>query len=77
MAGMNPTQILQIMGAWQKFTSNHPKFPKFLKAVSSEGVREDTVIEVTVTTPEGKSYCSNLKISQSDMELFDQLKHMG
>ena len=77
MAGMNPTQIFQIMGAWQKFTSNHPKFPKFLKAVASEGIKENTVIEVTVISPEGKRYCSNLKITQSDLELFEQIKHMS
>ena len=76
MAGMNPTQIFQMMGAWQKFTANHPKFPKFLKAVAAEGLKEDTLIEVNITTPEGKTYCSNLKITQSDLELFKQMKDM-
>lgn len=74
---MNPTQIFQLMGAWNTFTSNHPKLPKFLQAVASEGIKEDTVIEVNVTTPEGKNYCSNLKISLSDLELFEQIKHMS
>lgn len=73
---MNPTQIFQIMNAWKKFTSKHPKFPKFLQAVANEGIKEDTVIEVNVTTPEGKNYCSNLKITQSDLELFQQIKNM-
>ena len=77
MAGINTTQIFQFMGAWQKFTSNHPKFPRFLKAVAAEGIKEDTVIEVSVTTPEGKTYCSNLKITQSDLELFEQMKHLS
>ena len=54
MAEMNPTQIFQIMRAWQKFTENHPKFPKFIRAVAAEGVREGTVMELTITTPEGK-----------------------
>ena len=76
MAGMNPTQLFQIMGIWQKFTSNHPKLPKFLKAVAFEGIKENTIIEVNITTPEGKNYCSNLKIIQSDLELLEQLKHM-
>lgn len=76
MAGMNPTQIFQIMGIWQKFTSNHPKLPKFLKAVSSEGLKENTIIEINITTPEGKNYCSNLKITQSDLELLEQLKQL-
>ena len=73
MAGMNPTQIFQLMGAWQKFTANHPKFPKFLQAVAAEGIRENTIVEVNITTPEGKNYCSNLKITESDLELFKQI----
>ena len=65
------------MGAWQKFTANHPKFPKFLKAVAAEGIQEHTIIEVSVTTPEGKTYCSNLKITQDDLDLLEQFKHIS
>lgn len=77
MAGMNTTQIFRLMGAWQKFTSNHPKFPRFLKAIAAEGIKEDTIIEISITTPEGKTYCSNVKITQSDLELFEQMKHIS
>lgn len=77
MAGINPTQLFQLMGAWQKFTANHPKFPKFLKAVAAEGIQESTIIEVSVTTPEGKTYCSNLKITQSDLDLLEQFKNIS
>ncbi|MCI8682606.1 MAG: hypothetical protein HFH50_06380 [Lachnospiraceae bacterium] len=77
MAGINPTQLFQLMGAWQKFTANHPKFPKFLKAVAAEGIQEHTIIEVSVTTPEGKTYCSNLKITQDDLDLLEQFKHIS
>lgn len=77
MAGMNPTQIFQLMGTWQKFTANHPKFPKFLKAVAQEGIKENTIIEVNITTPEGRTYCSNLKITQEDLDLFEQMKQMS
>lgn len=77
MASMNPTQIFQLMGLWQKFTANHPKFPNFIKAVAAEGIKEDTIIEVNVTTPEGKTYCSNLKITKSDLELLEQMKHLS
>ena len=77
MAGINPTQLFQLMGAWQNFTANHPKFPKFLKAVAAEGIQENTIIEVSVTTPEGKTYCSNLKITQSDLELLEQFKNIS
>lgn len=72
--GMNPAQLFQYMNAWKKFTSNHPKFPKFLRAVTNDGITEGTIIEINVTTPEGKNYCSNLKITSSDLELLQQIK---
>ena len=72
--GMNPAQLFQFMNAWKKFTSNHPKFPKFLRAVTNDGITEGTIIEINVTTLEGKNYCSNLKITSSDLELLQQIK---
>ena len=72
--GMNPAQLFQFMNAWKKFTSNHPKFPKFLRAVTNDGITEGTIIEINVTTPEGKNYCSNLKITSSDLELLQQIQ---
>ena len=59
-----------------RFRINHPKFPLFLKAVSQEALMEGTVIEITVTTPEGKNYCSNVKLKADDMEFLDSLKSM-
>ena len=59
-----------------RFRIKHPKFPLFLKAVSQEALMEGTVIEITVTTPEGKNYCSNVKLKADDMEFLDSLKSM-
>lgn len=36
------------------FRANHPKFPMFLKAVSQDAIEEGSIIEINVTTPEGK-----------------------
>ena len=33
-------------------------------------------IEINVTTPEGKNYCTNVKLKADDMELFDSFKNM-
>lgn len=59
------------------FRSNHPKFPLFLNAVSREALIEGSVIEITVTTPEGRNYCSNIKLGQDDLELLECLKSLG
>lgn len=77
---MNFSQIAmlqKIQSGLNTFRQNHPKFPMFLKAISEEALVEGAVIEITVTTPEGKEYCSNLKVKASDLELIETLKNMG
>lgn len=73
---MNPMQLFQIKGMWTEFVSRHPKFPHFLNAVSQNGISEGTIIEVQITTAEGKHFASNLKLSKEDMELFQKIKDM-
>ncbi len=70
----HPADLLKLKGAWSAFTANHPKFPMFLKAVSQSGITEDTVIEVHVKYPTGEDICTNVKVTASDLELFEQLK---
>jgi len=74
---MNPMQLLKIKSAWDKFQTAHPKFPLFLKFVVQNGIQEGTILEFHVTTPEGKTSCSNLKITKEDLELFRELKEIS
>lgn len=69
--------LQQLRSGMDRFRTNHPKFPMFLKAISQDALREGTVIEINVTTPEGKTYCSNVKLTPDDMELIDALKKMN
>ncbi|MDD3241016.1 MAG: hypothetical protein PHW47_13260 [Lachnospira sp.] len=72
MSPINPMKLMQIKSAWEKFTNNHPKFPMFMRAVSSkEVVKPDSIIEINVTTPEGKTFSTNIKVKADDMELLD------
>jgi hypothetical protein len=74
---MNPTSIMKIMNAKNKFTASHPKFMSFLSAAFSGGIEEGTVIEITVTKPGHNPITSNIKVLQSDLELFEELKELG
>ncbi len=74
---MNPAKLLKLKGAWDKFTNNHPKFPKFLEAVHGKAMMEGTVIEITVTTQSGETISSNLKLTGSDISLFSELKDLA
>lgn len=60
-----------------RFRNNHPKFPLFVKAVSNDALVEGTIIEINVTTPEGKSYSSNIKLKEDDIEIMKMLQQLG
>ena len=50
--------------------------PMFLQAVSKGAIMEGTIIEVHVKQPGGEDICTNVKISQSDLELFEEIKNV-
>ncbi len=69
-------QMMKIMGAWNKFKSNHPKFPAFLKAVQKRGFKEDMIIEVIVTEPDGEKIETSLKLSAQDIAAIEELRNL-
>ena len=74
---MNPAMLFKIKGAWEKFVQNHPKFPLLLRAASTSGIREGYIIEVKITDTDGKAICTNVKLTESDMELIGMIKDMS
>ncbi|MBO5239022.1 MAG: hypothetical protein J6B50_09635 [Lachnospiraceae bacterium] len=70
----NPVALFKIKGMWEQFVQNHPKFPMFLNALKSSGMGEGSIIEIQITQPDGQQLKTNLKLTQSDLELVEQLK---
>ena len=75
--GMNPLALLKAKKSWETFCGNHPRFPAFLQAVQGAGIQEGTIIEVSVTTPEGRKMTTNVRLTASDMQAFHDLKGLG
>lgn len=75
----NPATLMKLMGAKNKFTKNHPKFEAFVKAVflGHGSVTEGTIIEISVTRPGEEPITTNLKVTQSDLELVEELKALA
>ena len=73
--GINPMKLLEIRNLWSAFTRRHPKFPQFLTAVQQAGIPEGTVIEVTITPPDGKTFTSNLKVTAEDIDAVKSLQN--
>ena len=74
---MNPSAIMKIMNAKNKFVENHPKFTAFLSAVYSRGIDAGTIIEITVTKPGTEPITSNIRVHESDLELLRGLQNLG
>ena len=73
---MNPAMLFKIKGMWEQFVQNHPKFPMFLNALKNSGMGEGSIIEIQITQPDGQQLKTNIKVTESDMELIEQLKGM-
>ena len=74
---MNPMDLMKIMSAKNRFDANHPKFGAFVKAAVGGGIQEGTILELTVTKPDGEKMTTNLKVQPSDLELLNELRNMS
>lgn len=68
--------LLKLGGMWGKFSKNHPKFPQFVKAFQKNKLVEDTIIDIKIAYPDGNTLDTNLKITASDLALFEELKKL-
>lgn len=75
---MNPAVLMKLMSAKNTFVENHPKFAAFVNAVFMNGnkITEGTVVEITIIRPGEEPISANLRIQQSDLDLFEELKNL-
>ena len=77
---MNLTQLARLQklrSQLDTFQRNHPKFAPFLDAVNKNALREGTIIEISVTSPEGRHYETNLKVNQEDLAFLRSLEELN
>ena len=65
---MNPAKFLTLKKDWDAFSARHPRFVQFIMAVAQNGIGVGSVIDVTVTLPDGKTYQSNLRLTEEDVD---------
>ena len=75
---MNISELMKRKGAWDTFSGNHPQFVKFLNYMSQTKIDEGTVFSTSVKRPDSdKEIKTNLKVTESDLELVETLKAMA
>ena len=66
---MNPVKLMQIKAT----IAGVENLRKFFEAVGREKLREGTILELKVQTPEGKKLISNVKLTKEDEKLISEL----
>lgn len=73
---MNPMAMMKLKGMLEGFQQRHPRVIPFLRDASGR-ISEGTVIEVTVTGPDGHRIASNIRVTAEDIELLQQAKELS
>lgn len=73
---MNPQAMMQFAAAMGTFKNNHPKFVSFMERFFMSGMSEGTIIEISVTRPGEETVTTNMRVLQSDIDMFNSLKDM-
>ena len=74
---MNPKMLLQIQQKLQTFGQEHPKVGPCFNAVRTNALSEGTIIDMKVTTPDGKVMESIIKLTANDIETFRMMTDPG
>ena len=69
--------IMQLQQRFQVFQQEHPKIIAFFKALGNDSMQEGTIIDIKVTTPDGKEIASNMKITENDIATFKQMMEIS
>lgn len=72
---VNPKMLMQIKSLFEQFRKNHPKVPMFFSAASN-AIDEGSVIEISLTTSEGKNLCTNMRVTEDDLEMIKAIAEM-
>ena len=74
---MNPMLLMQLQQRFSLFSQDHPKVLPFFRAIGSNAMQEGTIIDIKVTTPDGKELASNIKLTANDIETAQMMMNMG
>lgn len=74
---MNPMLLMQLQQRFGLFSQEHPKVLPFFRAIGDNAMQEGTIIDIKVTTPDGKTLESNIKLTANDIETAKMIKNMG
>lgn len=73
---MNPMVLMKLKTELAALGERHPKFSRFALYLAEQELPEDTVLDVSVKTPAGKTIHGNMKLDAADLKLIKLLKEL-
>ena len=65
---INPLMLLKMKNRLSIFQKDHPRVFPFFNMIKDHALEEGTVYELKVTTPDGDTYVTNIKLNENDLE---------
>jgi hypothetical protein len=69
---INPMQLMQMKSEFDAFKNRHPKLELFF-ADAINRMNEGSVLEISLTSPDGAKIRTNMKITPEDKALLEKL----
>ena len=73
--GFNPFEMMQFNNRFNTFGQQHPRVIAFFEENGHE-LREGTVVEIRLKTPEGKEMITNMRLTPDDVQTLEMIKKM-
>ena len=73
----NIEMLFKMKKAWSTFSSNHPGVAGFFGQIGRRGIGEGAVLDMKVTYPDGTHMETNMRVTQSDLELVQMLRELA
>ena len=66
--GINFKPVFRLKERWMLFFTQHPKMVRFMSRVVREGAVPGAVMEIKITTPDGREIAANMVFNEDDCE---------
>lgn len=71
---VNPKDMFKMRERLGIFQSQHPKLQYFFNDVAANALEEGSVVEMKVTSPGGREYVANIRLTKEDIETIEMVR---
>ena len=73
---MTPGKLLKFKSEWDAFQARHPKLIRYFETLAKQDAPAGTILDITVTYPDGSSLHANARMTEEDSVVLRQLQEL-